>query len=70
MKSALNSSPISISINASCNAFRYAGSKIIMDTDCPTYTYHNHAVQLVGYGSEGDVDYWILRNSWNTTWGD
>jgi hypothetical protein len=30
----------------------------------------NHAVQAVGFGSAGKFQYVILRNQWDTTWGD
>uniref|UniRef100_A0A7S4IXT0 Peptidase C1A papain C-terminal domain-containing protein n=1 Tax=Odontella aurita TaxID=265563 RepID=A0A7S4IXT0_9STRA len=32
----------------------------------------NHAVVLVGYGTDEDTgeDYWLVRNSWRPTWGE
>ncbi len=38
-----------------------------------SYTTTNHAISLVGWNDNGDAEnngYWILRNSWGTSWGE
>ena len=30
----------------------------------------NHAIAAVGFGIENDQKYWIVRNSWSTSWGE
>jgi cathepsin B len=29
-----------------------------------------HAIKIIGYGTENGSDYWLVQNSWTTTWGD
>jgi len=59
--------PIAISVDASWGM--YEGG-IFEPTAGGIKTTIDHAVQLVGYGSDNGVDYWTVRNSWGEYWGE
>merc|ERR1711988_851028 len=61
--------PISIAIDAS-EWNTYTGG-IMTSASCSSNPRKmDHAVQTVGYNAEGDVPYWIVRNSWTDKWGE
>jgi len=72
MKTALSSSPVSICVDAT-SAWQSYQSGIYKPGLIPCGAQYNqldHCVHLVGWGTENSVDYWIVKNSWGTTWGE
>jgi cathepsin L len=61
-----NKGPIAISIAAGGFAFQFYGGGVL--SNCNDYVM-DHAVQLVGFGTDGGKDYWLVRNSWGN-WGE
>ncbi|EGZ28262.1 papain-like cysteine protease C1 [Phytophthora sojae] len=73
LRSALEKQPIAVAITSNGGFGEYAGGFY----NCPnngemaSKNDLNHALLLVGYGSDSSVgDYWILKNSYGSSWGD
>lgn len=60
--------PIPACIYAADSFQQYSGG-IYYGYDCPTDD-TNHCILIVGYGSANGHDYWLVKNSWGTSWGD
>eukprot|EP00250_Pteridium_aquilinum_P002349 c12547_g1_i1 orf=297-1412(-) len=62
--------PVSVAIEASAWDFQLYAEGVYNGT-CSSDPYDiNHGVLLVGYGSDNGVNYWIVKNSWGSSWGD
>ncbi|KAH7479153.1 hypothetical protein PRIC1_009295 [Phytophthora ramorum] len=72
LKLALQHQPISVALNSGGTFEDYKGGiySCPNDGDFASSADINHAVVLVGYDSDGTTDYWIIKNSYGSSWGE
>jgi C1A family cysteine protease len=68
LAAAVSISPVVIAIEADTRYFQSYSGGILDSPTCGTNL--DHAVEVIGYGSENGIDYWIIRNSWSSSWGE
>jgi len=61
--------PLSIAMDAGILQSYTSGIIKPAAGDCST-TSLDHALVIVGFGTEGTTDFWIVRNSWGLAWGE
>eukprot|EP00929_Paragymnodinium_shiwhaense_P081684 TRINITY_DN42810_c0_g1_i1.p1 TRINITY_DN42810_c0_g1~~TRINITY_DN42810_c0_g1_i1.p1 ORF type:complete len:349 (+),score=48.60 TRINITY_DN42810_c0_g1_i1:57-1103(+) len=67
LKAAVAQRPVSVEIEADTDLFRFYKSGVLKG-QCGTSL--DHAVLAVGYGTDAGQDYWLVKNSWNDSWGE
>ncbi|XP_026323702.1 cathepsin L1-like [Hyposmocoma kahamanoa] len=71
LKDALyNYGPLSIALNFESRMLSEYKGEIVDPNDCDPKDGVNHALVLVGYGTENNKPFWIIKNSWSATWGE
>ncbi|KAL3673498.1 hypothetical protein V7S43_001207 [Phytophthora oleae] len=73
LRSALEQQPIAVAITTNGGFSSYAGGFYTCPNNGVLSSKNdlNHAMLLVGYGTDSTVgDYWILKNSYGSSWGD
>ncbi|KAG6777443.1 hypothetical protein POTOM_017264 [Populus tomentosa] len=68
LQQAVAKQPVSVAVEGGGYDFQFYKSGVFKG-DCGTKL--DHAVTAIGYGADSDgTNYWLLKNSWGTSWGE
>ncbi|XP_063755341.1 cathepsin S, ortholog 1 isoform X2 [Eleginops maclovinus] len=61
--------PVAVAVNARLISFHFYRGGLYNVPNCDP-KFINHAVLVVGYGTAAGQDFWLVKNSWGTAWGE
>lgn len=64
-----NVGPISVSVNVRPVYIQFYDRGIVSAITCSAHD-TNHAMTVIGYGSNDGQDFWLIKNSWGMAWGE
>lgn len=68
LKSAIADGPVTVSVAGGSFDYQGYSSGVLTGTSCGTSL--NHGNVAVGFGMDGGIEYFLVRNSWGPTWGE
>ena len=62
--------PVAVAVEGDQHVFQMYKSGVLDVSNDECGTKVDHAVLVVGYGTDNGLEYWKIKNSWGTSWGE